>query len=404
MVIAPNPTWPLDVADLEPALHLVVGLAEAEIGILLLHDHAAGFLIPVACSGVDDGDMRRIGMLPAAERPFSLAFGQRHRLKLDVGDDGCEALRPLLTSLHSQTVELLPLFDRDHAPLGAFCTCFRDGRSSTERAMILQEYCAELVACALDQARARAAAERERRKMIDARQVKTQYLARMSHELRTPLQAITGYVDLLRMTSSPALSDAQARMLSRISDSEHLLIRVIDDLITFSRLELGNITYHIADFPANDALRVAEAVVEPLARGHGVRLEVAWCADDLLVRADADKLQQILVNLAANAIKFTPRGGSVVLRCRHDRESAYFDVSDTGPGIAPEHLRDVFEPYVQLSDAVRGADGWGLGLAISREFATAMHGELLLESELGHGSTFTVRLPLPIRAEPVEHP
>jgi signal transduction histidine kinase len=119
------------------------------------------------------------------------------------------------------------------------------------------------------------------------------------------------------------------------------------------------------------------------------------------VRADGDKLKQILVNLAANAIKFTKSRGSVTLSCRTDHDSVWFDVSDTGPGIANEKLADIFEPYVQLGGpAVDAFGGSGLGLTISREFAAGMGGELSANSKLGQGSVFTLRLPRELATKP----
>ncbi len=153
-------------------------------------------------------------------------------------------------------------------------------------------------------------------------------------------------------------------------------------------------TYRIAPVVAQDALRSTEAVVSPLALDHHVCLDVTACPPDLRVLADGDKLKQILVNLAANAIKFTKPGGTIVLSCRSESDAVAFDVTDTGAGIARDKLHAIFEPYVQLeTSVVNSFGGSGLGLAISREFANGMAGSLTVESELGHGSVFTLRLP-----------
>jgi len=189
------------------------------------------------------------------------------------------------------------------------------------------------------------------------------------------------------------LTAAQTRLLNRVRDSEEILVHVIDDLITFSRLEAGHVAYHLGPVMAQEALRVTEAVVSPLANDRGVLLEVEQCPPGLAVAADADKLKQVLVNLAANAVKFTNRGGTVRLSCRADSDSVNFDVADNGPGIAPEKLRDIFEPYVQLGTPLLDRfGGSGLGLAISREFAAGMHGQLTVASIVGRGSVFTLRL------------
>jgi signal transduction histidine kinase len=116
--------------------------------------------------------------------------------------------------------------------------------------------------------------------------------------------------------------------------------------------------------------------------------------EDIVALADASKTTQILINLLTNGVKYTPAGGVVWLVSRQDDRAVYFDVTDTGPGIAPEHLSVIFDPYVQLERRVpQELDGCGLGLAIGREFAAAMRGELTVKSEVGRGSTFTLRLP-----------
>jgi signal transduction histidine kinase len=237
-------------------------------------------------------------------------------------------------------------------------------------------------------------AERARESAEQVGRARIQFFARMSHELRTPLQSIAGYIDLLRVGSAEPLTPAQARLLGRVRDSEEILVHVIDDLITFSRLEAGHIVYHVGPVLAQEALRVTEAVVSPLASDRGVHLEIADCPAGIIVAADSDKLKQVLVNLAANAVKFTSRGGTVRLSCRSEPDGVSFDVADNGPGIDGDKLREIFEPYVQLGTPLLDRfGGSGLGLAISREFAAGMHGQLTVASTVGRGSVFTLRLP-----------
>ena len=167
---------------------------------------------------------------------------------------------------------------------------------------------------------------------------------------------------------------------------------MIDDLITFSRLEAGHIGYHIGPVLADEVLRITQAVIAPLASDHGVTLQVGACAG-IFVAADGDKLKQILVNLAANAVKFSDRGGIVRLSCLPETSAVAFRVIDNGPGIDAAKLREIFEPYVQLETPLLDRyGGTGLGLAISREFANGMHGQLTVASTVGRGSEFTLRL------------
>ena len=230
--------------------------------------------------------------------------------------------------------------------------------------------------------------------MARATEAKVQFLAKMSHELRTPLQSIAGYVELLRSHTDQPLSDEQARMLARISESEEILVHIIDDVITISRLEAGHVTYHIMPVCAADAMNAAQHIVSPLAMRRGIRLAVDATNEPLMVDADPEKVRQILVNLTANAVKFTRPPGTVTLGCRRRDRRILFDVADTGPGISPDKLRQIFEPYVQVGQSTLDAfGGSGLGLTISREFARAMGGEVSAASRVAQGSVFTLDLP-----------
>ncbi len=377
MQITPTHAWPLDASELKPALQLILGLARADMGILMLHDEESGMLYPVLGSGMSDTQ--------------TALFGS-HRV---------DEVPSVARSLGFQTAEVLPFHGRDGRLLGAVGVIFRNRRGSRRRAAKLEAFCADTVACALWHAHQHIQAEGARERLTKTTQAKIQFLARMSHELRTPLQSIAGYVDLLRTGGSEPLTPAQARMLARIAESERILVHVIDDVITFSRLEAGHVSYNIGPVLAQEALRVTEAVVSPLAIDHHVRMELSPCPTGLLVRADGDKLKQILVNLAANAVKFTKPSGSVTLSCRTDADWVWFDVADTGAGIANDKLADIFEPYVQLGgSAVDTFGGSGLGLTISREFAAGMGGDLSANSKVGHGSVFTLRLPRELAKKP----
>jgi len=154
------------------------------------------------------------------------------------------------------------------------------------------------------------------------------------------------------------------------------------------------VRFHVGDVSAGEMVASAEALVMPQAKAKGLELAVTPCDPDLLVRADPDKLLQILANLLSNAIKFTEPGGRVAFRCEASPETVAFRVTDTGIGIPSDKLEEIFEPFVQLrSDLTRTADGTGLGLAISRDLARGMSGDLIAESIVGEGSSFTLTLP-----------
>ena len=226
-----------------------------------------------------------------------------------------------------------------------------------------------------------------------ANRTKSEFLAVMSHELRTPLNAIGGYAELIEMGVRGPVTEAQLSDLRRIQASQRHLLGLINEVLNYARLETGSVHYDITEVPVEPALRAAEALVDPQAHAKGLEIEVSDCPADLAVRADAEKLRQILVNLLSNAVKFTDHG-TIELACGVDGGQVVVRVRDTGIGIPPEKLDEVFEPFVQVrSDLTRTAEGTGLGLAISRDRARAMRGDLTVESTPGVGSTLTLTLP-----------
>jgi signal transduction histidine kinase len=387
-------TWPMQATELKPALQLVLAIARADMGVLLLHDEAGGTLRPFISHNMTDAQCATFGMHKPDAGAFGLAMNEHRRVRVRdawLNDDG---LRDVARAIGFRHIEILPVFRRNGGMLGAIGMIYRRKHGSPRRAGQLEDFWADVVGLAISEAEGRVEAERTSERTAKTSEAKIQFLARMSHELRTPLQSISGYVDLLRAGSAEPVTPAQDRMLSRIAESERILVHVIDDVITFARLEAGHVSYMIGAVSAYDALRVTEAVVSPLALDNKVRLEVVPPPPGVIVSADDDKLKQILVNLAANAIKFTGAHGSVTLSCRADESFVWFDVTDTGPGIDREKLCDIFEPYVQLgAPVVDRFGGSGLGLTISREFAAGMSGDLSATSAVGRGSTFTVRLP-----------
>ena len=384
--------WPLPAAELKPALELARSLAGADMSVLLLHDEIAGVVVPAVAEGITDAQAELLGVHRPGEDAFGIALSERRRIVVrDAWHQG-DGLSKIAHSVGFRSLEIIPLIGVKDQIVGEIVMMFRRHRRSRRRMLKLIECAARLIVLAVQHARRAVEAERAREAAEEVGRAKIQFLARMSHELRTPLQSIAGYIDLLRLGEAEPLTPNQARMLARVHDSEEMLVRVVEDLITFSRIEAGQVTYHIGPVPADEAVRITQSVIAPLAAGRGIPIEVNACAG-VFVSADGDKLKQILVNLAANAVKYT-RTGSIRISCRVDGDTVCFDVADHGPGIAANKLREIFEPYVQL-DAPRidRLGGTGLGLAISREFATAMHGELSVTSTLGKGSVFTLRLP-----------
>ena len=240
---------------------------------------------------------------------------------------------------------------------------------------------------------ARRQAEEAQRQAEAANTAKSQFLAMMSHELRTPLNAIAGYVDLLAMEIRGRLTPEQKQDVSRIKHSQETLLRLIEDVLSFARIESGRLEYHYEDVRVDSILSELDSFVAPSLAQKGLAFEIKGCGEAVTATVDRDKVEQIILNLLSNAVKFTERG-RIDLSCSADDANVRIQVRDTGRGISAEMRDKVFEPFVQAeAPLTRTSEGTGLGLAISREFARAMGGDITVESELGRGSTFTLVLP-----------
>ena len=238
-------------------------------------------------------------------------------------------------------------------------------------------------------------AKRARAEAEAANQSKSAFLATMSHELRTPLNAIGGYAQLMEEGISGPLTEKQREYLKRVRLSQLHLEALINDVLNFAKLEAGHLDFEITEFALPDGLSSVVALVEPQAGAKGIRFDFRGGDLDCVVRADRDKVLQIVLNLVSNAVKFTPEGGTITLDWLGDGEFARIRVCDTGSGIPPEKLGAVFEPFVQVDRNPVGASrGTGLGLTISRDLARRMGGDLTVASEVGAGSTFALCLPL----------
>ncbi|HEX2723436.1 MAG TPA: HAMP domain-containing sensor histidine kinase [Gemmatimonadaceae bacterium] len=237
-------------------------------------------------------------------------------------------------------------------------------------------------------------AEAARAEAESANRAKGDFLAVMSHELRTPLAAIMGYQELLADGITGPVTEAQGQQLGRIKASARHLLSLIDEILTFTRLDAGRETVTPEPMDLDEALHTAAEIVEPLASAKRLELTIQSPGPGKVVESDPTKVRQILVNLLSNAIKFTDTGTVSAKACVTDQEF-HLIVSDTGIGIQPEYLNKIFDPFWQVEQkATRRATGTGLGLTVSRRLANLLGGDVSVTSTPGEGSTFTVTLPI----------
>ena len=242
------------------------------------------------------------------------------------------------------------------------------------------------------------AAEREARAAAEAAGVmKDEFLATLSHELRTPLNAIVGWARLLRSGTLDA--ERTARALETIERNAHSQSRLIEDLLDVSSIISGKMSLEVRPIQLAPVLDAALEAVRPVAEAKAIRLERSLTPEAVMIQGDPDRLQQVVWNLLANGLKFTPEGGSVRVSLERRGQRAVVAVSDTGRGIETEFLPHVFEPFRQADGSItRSHGGLGLGLAIVKRLVELHGGTAMAESPgPGQGSTFVVQLPL--RAE-----
>jgi PAS domain S-box-containing protein len=227
-----------------------------------------------------------------------------------------------------------------------------------------------------------------------ASQAKSQFLASMSHELRTPLTAVIGLADLLLLERDP-LNDRQREYLNGIASSGRHLLALVNDVLDLAKIEAGKQVLSLESVPIHDAIEEGVTAILPLANTRGVMLEPATIVAVPNVRADRVRLRQILYNLISNAVKFTDRGGTVRIRARRDDDRVSIAVIDTGIGIATRDLSRLYRSFEQLTlPSGDRPGGTGLGLALTKRLVEMHGGTIDVESELGVGTTFTVRIPV----------
>ncbi|MEO7083492.1 MAG: GAF domain-containing sensor histidine kinase [Gemmatimonadaceae bacterium] len=370
---------------------------------------------------------------PAADDPIGVPAIARDRLPIVISERAetavvaaardPETLR-VLRWLGSGALLVVPIIAHGSL-LGAITFVGQPGARSYHPdevafAKALASRCAQALESARLYATARAAladADAARAQAESANETKTKFLNTMSHELRTPLNAIAGYAQLMELGIHGPVTEEQKTDLASIQRSQAHLLGLVNAVLNFAQLEAGYVVYAMAKIQLIDIVRDAASLVSPQMHAKNIGFSLERCDESLAVNADAAKVRQILLNLLNNAMKFTAPGGSITVVCTHDtrkdianaasedtrdlprevtaaRSARAVRVTDSGIGISPSDLEAIFNPFVQVNRRLTSSDsGVGLGLAISRDLARGMGGDLTVESRVGAGSTFTLTLP-----------
>ena len=382
-----------DVAEL--IIDQALSALEAHSGIIGAVEEG-GELRVVATRGVGDTSVGQT-IDPARHTPLNAAVRQGHPVILG-SPELVRAEFPEIVPRHVadgiQAVAAFPIQNNGRV-VGALLVRFTRPRVLSASDNAFMGAMSRIAGEALERARLFEAERTARNAAESANRAKAAFLASMSHELRTPLQAALGFAQLIRSGLYGPITPDQAEILGRVERSQTHLTRLIDDILDFARLEAGRIRMNVEEVSIGEAIMQLSPLVEAQASKKGIDLQLVQPDAALVVTADRHRLQQILVNLVGNAIKFTPQSRTIRVAAASDGEMASIRVSDNGPGIPADRLQAIFEPFVQVNDGhTRPHSGVGLGLAISRDLARAMGGDLTVESELGAGSTFYVTLPL----------
>jgi len=388
----------LDVTEVaQRIVDQAVGAVRADSGVMAVVDADKRQLRVVAVRNT--GERIKIGTTVSLDDalPINVAFHGAHPVLLSSRDEMLSQYPDLASWQENDGVQAVGIFPMtiDADVTGVLVVRFNRAHEMDVADRSFMLVVSRIAAEAFERARLFAAEHSAREAAEGANRAKAAFLASMSHELRTPLQAALGFAQLVRSGVYGAVNEKQAEALGRVERSQTHLARLIDDILDFARLEAGRVRIDSTPVKVADLIADLGPLVEPQAARKKIELALATPVDGLAVMGDRHRLQQVLVNIVGNAIKFTPEHGSIRIGASTDGATAAILVHDTGIGIPANRLSAIFEPFVQVEDSLtRTASGAGLGLAISRDLTRAMGGDLRVESELGRGSTFTIVLPL----------
>lgn len=290
----------------------------------------------------------------------------------------------------------VPLTTRDSFNLGTLCVIDRKPRKLNQAEI---ENLQDLASMVMDQLELRLSAIQTMTDLIndksaaeEAHLIKSEFLANLNHELRTPLNAILGFAQLLSMGATP-LPPSQQASIKQIRQAGGHLLKLVNEILDLAGIESGKLSMALETLPLFDILQECQAMLEPEAQKKGVHLRVSPRECLYYVHADRTRLKQVLINLLSNAIKYNRVGGSITVECdRINPERVRVSVKDTGIGVPPEKLDDLFEPFNRLGQESGSEEGAGIGLTVTKKLVEMMGGTIGVESSVGVGSVFWIEL------------
>jgi signal transduction histidine kinase/HAMP domain-containing protein len=397
-VIASSPS------DLQPVYETILGnitrLCESNIAALFLFDgevlsNAASYgTTPEFAEHLKSSHPR-----PSHETTTRLAALERRTVHvLDLMSDPTFSPTPLefYQRENVRTVISVPLL-RENALVGVITTWRRENRAFTDKQIALLKTFADQAVIAIENVRLFQELEDKNAQLEAANRHKSQFLANVSHELRTPLNSIIGFTRIVLRRTEGKLENLQKENLQKVLISSDHLLNLINELLDLAKIEAGRMEAFVETFKLDDIVRMATTTVEPLLKNGRVKLLTDIAPDIPPLKTDRDKLKQSVLNLLSNAVKFTEKG-EIKVAARRDNGSLKLTVSDTGIGMNEEALRYIFDEFRQADmSSTRRYGGTGLGLAIVKKFINLMGGEIIVESEEGKGSKFTITLPMELK-------
>jgi PAS domain S-box-containing protein len=331
--------------------------------------------------------------IPAAAHPDALALYHMDGVTMAAADE----LPLTRATVHGEVIrgEEWMLRGTDGAMIPVLCNAapIRDATDTIIGGLILWRDIQDLKQRQERLQRLEADAQAERRAAEDMSRVKGDFLSRMAHELRTPLQSIQGHIAVMERGLHGPVTDGQGHALGRVQFAVRHMTGLINDVLHYAQLEARRVTYQCGRVDLCGLVPELRAMIDPQRRAKAITWTEEPQPGPCLVIADREKLVQVMLNLYSNAVKFTAPGGRVTVRALLGSDWTTVEVEDTGVGIAADRVDTIFEPFVHGAAAESaGQAGTGLGLTISRDLARGMGGDLTVESEVGRGTTFRLRL------------